>query len=140
MEGNLPWELVISGVFIALFVEIIGIPVLPFAIGTYLPVHLNACIMVGGAIRYFVEKRKQNEEEKRVSVNKGILFSSGMIAGEGVVGIILAFFSIIGIANAFDFSRYIPKQIYDHGGLILFLILIFVVSKSTVTKNIKERK
>lgn len=140
MEGNLPWELVISGVFIALFVEIIGIPVLPFAIGTYLPVHLNACIMVGGAIRYFVEKRKQNEEEKRVSVNKGILFSSGMIAGEGLVGIILAVFSIVGIANVFDFSRYIPKQIYNNGGLILFLILIFVVSKSTVTKNIKERK
>ena len=61
MEGNLPWALVFVGVFIAIVVEILGIPVLPFAIGVYLPVQLNACIMVGGIVRWFVDKIKNEE-------------------------------------------------------------------------------
>ena len=58
MGGDLPWTLVFIGVFIAIAVEIIGIPVLPFAIGVYLPVQLNACIMVGGLIRLAMDKIK----------------------------------------------------------------------------------
>ena len=65
MDGNLPWGLVFIGVFIAIVVEIIGIPVLPFAIGIYLPVQLNACIMVGGLIRLAMDKSKKPEEEKK---------------------------------------------------------------------------
>ena len=56
MEGNLPWALVFIGVFIAITVEILGIPVLPFAIGVYLPVQLNACIMIGGLVRLALDK------------------------------------------------------------------------------------
>ena len=61
MGGDLPWVLVFIGVFIAVAVELIGIPVLPFAIGVYLPVQLNACIMVGGLIRLAVDKMKKDE-------------------------------------------------------------------------------
>ncbi len=135
MEGNLPWELVIVGVFIAIVVEIIGIPVLPFAIGTYLPVHLNACIMIGGLIRYFVEKRKLKDEEKTKSVNRGILFCSGMIAGEGLIGILLALFSVFGIANLFDFSTFVPEIIYNNGGVVLLLVIVFLVYNFTKIKK-----
>ena len=135
MEENLPWELVIVGVFIAIVVEIIGIPVLPFAIGTYLPVHLNACIMIGGLIRYFVEKRKLHDEEKTKSVNKGILFCSGMIAGEGLVGILLALLSVFGIANLFDFSSFVPETIYNNGGLVLLLVVVYTVFNFTKVKK-----
>ena len=135
MEGNLPWELVIVGVFIAIVVEIIGIPVLPFAIGTYLPVHLNACIMIGGLIRYFVEKRKLNDEDKTKSVNRGILFCSGMIAGEGLVGILLALLSVFGLANLFDFSSIVPEVIYNNGGLVLLLVIVFTVYNFTKIKK-----
>ena len=86
MDGNLPWNLVFIGAFIAIVVEIIGIPVLPFAIGIYLPVQLNACIMVGGLVRLLIDKIKFKSEEKKEAVtNDGILFCSGMIAGEGLV-------------------------------------------------------
>ena len=61
MQGNLPWALVFTGVFIAVVVEVVGIPVLPFAIGVYLPVHLNACIMIGGLVRLVLDKLKRNE-------------------------------------------------------------------------------
>lgn len=88
MGGNLPWGLVFVGVFIAIAVEIIGIPVLPFAIGLYLPIHLSTPIMIGGLIRLWVDKRKfQSEQRRQDVVDNGVLFSSGMIAGEGLIGI-----------------------------------------------------
>ncbi len=100
MDGNLPWGLVFTGVFIAVFIEIIGIPVLPFAIGVYLPVHLNACIMVGGLVRLLFDRMKKKEEVKKEIVNDGILFCSGMIAGEGLAGILLAVLAIVPIGGA----------------------------------------
>ena len=83
MNGNLPWGLIFIGIFIAIAVEILRIPVLPVAIGLYLPLELSTCIMLGGLIRLFLEKRKLSEEDKKRKLNNGILFSSGMIAGEG---------------------------------------------------------
>ena len=129
MEGNLPWELIFIGVFIAVFVEILGIPVLPFAIGTYLPVHLNACIMIGGLVRLFVEKIKRDKEEKKEMISNGILFCSGMIAGEGLIGIGLAILTIFGIDSILDVSPYIPQSVSNIGALVLLAIIIFVMIK-----------
>lgn len=139
MEGNLPWELVIVGVFIAIVVEISGIPVLPFAIGTYLPVHLNACIMIGGLIRHFTEKMTKDEKIKTKRVNKGILFCSGMIAGEGLVGIFLAVMSVLGVGNMLDLSKQVPEVFYNNGGILFLLGLVFLVFIFTKEKkeNIK---
>lgn len=88
MNANLPWGLVGAGAFLAIVVELLGIPVLPFAVGLYLPVHLSTGIMVGGLVRLVIEKKKKD-------VEPGILFASGMIAGEGLIGILLAVFAII---------------------------------------------
>ncbi len=89
MEGNLPWNLILVGVAIAVAVELMGIESLPFAVGMYLPIHLSMGIMIGGIIRRIVEKVKKS------GVERGILFTSGMIAGEGLVGIILAFVEVL---------------------------------------------
>lgn len=91
-NANLPWGLVGAGAFIAVVIELLGIPVLPFAVGLYLPVHLSTGIMVGGIVRYIIEKKKKNTEA-------GILFASGMIAGEGLVGILLAVLAIIPVSK-----------------------------------------
>ena len=93
MDGNLPWGLVGIGAFIAIVVEIVGIPVLPFAIGLYLPVHLSVPMMIGGLVRLLVEKKKSAEQKD--AVENGILYSSGLIAGEGLVGILLAVLAVI---------------------------------------------
>lgn len=58
MGGNLPWNLVFTGVFLAIALEILRIPVMPFAIGLYLPIYLNTSIMIGGAVRWFMDSRK----------------------------------------------------------------------------------
>ena len=81
MDSNLPWGLIFIGVFLAIAIEIVGIPVLPFAIGVYLPVQLSACIMVGGLVRLTFDKLIKDEEKRKNSVSNGILFCSGMIAG-----------------------------------------------------------
>lgn len=137
MEGNLPWTLVFIGVFIAIVVEIIGIPVLPFAIGVYLPVQLNACIMVGGLVRLAIDKTKCSEDKKTLIVNDGILFCSGMIAGEGLAGILLALLAVFGVDAIFDISSNIPKVVSDIGGLALFAVIILTVLKFSLWKKRK---
>ena len=139
MEGNLPWALVFVGVFIAIVVEILGIPVLPFAIGVYLPVQLNACIMVGGLVRLALDKLKRDEEEKKTIVNNGILFCSGMIAGEGLVGILLALLAVFGVDSLIDLSAGlgISPIVSNVGGLVLFAIIILTVLKFSVWKKRK---
>ena len=135
MGGDLPWTLVFIGAFIAVVVEIIGIPVLPFAIGVYLPVQLNACIMVGGLIRLALDKLKH--DDKDAVVNDGILFCSGMIAGEGLVGILLALLAVFGADKVFDLSAKlgIPSAVSDIGGIVLFGLIILTVLKFTVWKK-----
>lgn len=133
MGGNLPWALVFTGAFIAVVVELIGIPVLPFAIGVYLPVQLNACIMVGGIVRLVLDKLKRKDKDE--IVNDGILFSSGMIAGEGLVGIALALLAVFGVDKMIDISGFVPKSVSDIGGLALFAVIILTLLKFTVWKK-----
>lgn len=89
MEGNLPWNLIMIGAAVAIAVEIMGVPALPFAVGMYLPIYLSAEIMLGGVVRFLIDKFADKVSEK------GILVSSGMIAGEGLVGIILAILEVV---------------------------------------------
>ncbi|MDD6810398.1 MAG: oligopeptide transporter, OPT family [Lachnospiraceae bacterium] len=108
MGDNLPWTLVGIGVFIAIIVEIIGIPVLPFTIGLYLPIHLSVPMVVGGGVRWLIEKRKKGEEQKQ-AVENGVLYSSGLIAGEGLVGILLAIFAVIPFSNGSNLGNMIAS-------------------------------
>lgn len=142
MEGNLPWALVFTGVFIAVAVEVVGIPVLPFAIGVYLPVQLNACIMVGGLVRLAFDKMKKEENEKKRIVNDGILFCSGMIAGEGLVGILLALLAVFGVSDAIDLSARLklPTAVANIGSLVVFGLIILCVLRFSVWKKNKRVK
>ncbi len=139
MGGNLPWPLIFIGVFLAIVVEILGIPVLPFAIGVYLPVQLNACIMAGGLVRLAFDRMK-NEEKKKTYTNNGILFCSGMIAGEGLVGIILALLAVFGLDKAIDLSSRLglPAAVSNIGSLVLFAIIILTLIKFCVGKKAKK--
>ncbi len=137
MEANLPWGLVFVGVFIAIVVEVVGIPVLPFAIGVYLPVHLNACIMVGGLVRLALDKLKKKEEEKTAIINDGILFCSGMIAGEGIIGIALALLAVFGVDKILDISGLLnlPVSVSNIASLAVFALIILSVLKFSVWKK-----
>lgn len=139
MDSNLPWGLVFIGVCLAVVVEIVGIPVLPFAIGVYLPVQLNACIMVGGLVRLVLDKMKRKEEEKKEIISDGILFCSGMIAGEGLIGILLALLAIFGVDKVIDLSQYLnlPPVVSNIGSLVVFGLVILSLLKFSVWKKRK---
>lgn len=124
MNGNLPWTLVFIGVFIGVAIEILGIPVLPVAIGLYLPLELSATIMVGGIIRWFVEKNSSGNE-KRKEAGGGILFCSGLIAGEGMMGILLAVFAVLGVLDALDLSGIMNTGLA--GAVILLVVMVICV-------------
>ena len=75
MNADLPWGLIGAGAAIAIVVEILRIPVLPFAVGMYLPLSLNAGIMAGGLVRLVVEKKRGlSEEKKKAAIDRGILY------------------------------------------------------------------
>ncbi len=127
MGGELPWSLIICGAALAVVVEILQIPVLPFAVGLYLPIHLSTPIMVGGLIRLYYDKKKMDSEsERKQMVENGTLYSSGLIAGEGLVGILLAVFAIIpmGSGTLGDFlGSCLGINLGNWGGLIVFALL-----------------
>ena len=137
MGGNLPWNLVFVGVFIALVVEVLGIPVLPFAIGLYLPIYLSVPMMLGGLLRWYLEKRKYaSEKEKDNTVQSGVLYSSGLIAGEGIVGILLAVLAVIPMGlNAEGKTLYLSDKINigeifsigNIGGLVCFALILLTI-------------
>lgn len=137
MNGNLPWGLVFIGAFIAVVIEILGISVLPVAIGLYLPIELSSTIMLGGVLRWFMD-RKKTEKEKKDESNDGILFASGMIAGEGLVGILLAIFTVTGISGAIDLSNVISMGMI--GGIVLMAVLAAIIIKVATPHKKKDAK
>ena len=141
MGGNLPWGLILIGVCLAVVVEIIGIPVLPFAIGVYLPVQLNACIMVGGLVRLFFDRMKDEKKRSRVT-SDGILFCSGMIAGEGLVGILLAILAVFNVVSLLDLSGVLnlPTWISNTGSLIVFALIVLCLLKFSIWKKSDKSK
>lgn len=142
MCGELPWTLVFTGVGIGAAVELLGIPVLPFAVGLYLPIHLSTPIMVGGLIKGAIQwSKKKSEEIKKHQAESGLLYSSGLIAGEGLVGIFLAVLAIIPaglnaagdqlyVGNIIDISS--KFSIGQIGALIFFILLVLTLLRRSV--------
>lgn len=122
MSAQLPWALILIGVFVAIVVEVLKVPVMPFAIGMYLPFSLNAGIMCGGIVRFIMERRKAPEQEKSEGIERGILYTSGLIAGEGLMGVILAILAVFELDKIIDVSGFF--SIGSIGALIVFLALL----------------
>lgn len=132
MENSLPWALVLIGVFLAVAAEVAGIPVLPFAIGVYLPVQMNACIMAGGLVRLALDRMKKEKKQKEQMINRGILYCSGMIAGEGLAGILLALLAVSGTDKLLAVSLDFPAPGAEIGSLAVFALLILTVFRASV--------
>lgn len=90
MNQNLPWAPILVGAMIAIAVELLGISSLPFAIGLYLPLSLSAPIMTGGVVALIIRKMSRKDEHKTKN-ERGILFASGLVAGDALIGVAVAF-------------------------------------------------
>jgi putative OPT family oligopeptide transporter len=139
-EGSMNWLMVLFGMELAILLIILKKPVLPIAIGLYLPFSLTIPIMLGGIVHLMVDRAVDEKHSKEMSSfgdkkaqesrlekikekvhNKGVLFSSGLIAGEALMGIILAVFVVNGMSLAILGE---PIVIL---GVIIFLFLAFML-------------
>jgi putative OPT family oligopeptide transporter len=129
LSQNLPWGLVLVGVFISITLELCGIHSLSFAVGSYLPIATTAPIFAGGLVRHYVEKQTGKVEESEVG--SGTLFSSGLIAGGSLAGILYAVLFGRGIIPAADDSDALAlfgSLLHDGtGGLIAGGLLFFAL-------------
>lgn len=144
MNNDLPWNLVFVGSFIAIMVELLGVTVLPFAIGLYLPINTSLGIMFGGLVRIVVDKIKASKEEKKDAETRGTLYSAGLIAGEGIMGIILAVFALIPVKGKTlaDLINISDKfALGQEASVVIFVllgILIFTKAKGALKKGKNE--
>jgi putative OPT family oligopeptide transporter len=96
LQANLPWGLVLAGASLSLVAALLGIPALPFAVGIYLPVSTMMPVFVGGCVRSLTEwMAKRNGEDVGKRTDKGILLGSGLIGGEGLMGVAVAIYAVI---------------------------------------------
>ncbi len=90
LQSSLPWGLVGIGVLITVVVELLKIPSLPFAVGVYLPVTTMVPVFLGGVLRKYLEKGARSPAEADERREQGVLFGSGLVGGEGLMGVGIA--------------------------------------------------
>lgn len=132
LGGNLPWGLVLVGGAFAIVAELLGVPSLPFAVGIYLPLSTMTPVFVGGAVRHFIEKRAGNNEKlKATRKEKGVLLSSGFIAGEGILMVFVAIYAYFAKATPKGIGLVWPGNVGDFVALAAFIGLVsYLVVKS----------
>lgn len=143
MGGTLPWGLIFCGMGVAVVLEILRLPVLPFAVGLYLPIYLSTPIYIGGIIRWITEKFffKDNPEKNRLCVDKGVLYCSGMIAGEGIIGILLAVFAVIPFKGGSLLSFIdLGIPLGNWGSVLFFIIIIASIFFFSIKQKNKNRQ
>ncbi len=128
LQADLPWGLVLTGAAIAGMSELLGVPSLPFAVGIYLPLSTMTPVFVGGCIRYFVDKKWKSKQEQDTQKEQGILLGSGLIAGEGIIGVLIAAYAVIA-GRPQGLGIQWPHPVGDFIALGVFILLGFYLFK-----------
>jgi len=138
LSQDLPWGLVLVGVFLAVALELCGVRSLSFAVGSYLPIATTAPIFVGGVVRWWAGASKA--QGTGAELGAGTLFCSGLIAGGSLAGILYAI--LVGTGNIGVFQRvgnlvpflHEPGIAGQLGTALLFLALAVIVTRAARTQ------
>ena len=95
--GQTPWVLYFAGAVLALVLNWIGVPALAFSLGMFIPMSLNAPLVAGGAIAWFVSNRSKDEALNKARFDRGTLLASGFIAGGALMGVVAAVLKFVGV-------------------------------------------
>jgi putative OPT family oligopeptide transporter len=141
LTAQLPWALVLIGVVFGVMCELLGVSVLTFALGLYLPIHLSGGIVIGGIIRVLIDKKFMKDEELlKQQTERGVLLASGLVAGDALMGIVIAAFAGLQIPIAFgkDFAPAITGSPITAS--VAFLLLAFWVYSyaSSINKSVSR--
>lgn len=124
MQGNLPWSYVFIGAMCTVVFELLGLPSLAVAIGIYLPIELTATIMIGGFLRKLMDRKNKASSCEN---SKGVLFCSGLIAGEGLMGVLLAILTVTKITDKISVGAKLPEGLRLAGSIIILAVLIALI-------------
>jgi len=141
MDAKLPWIFVIIGITLGVMCEFMKIPVLPFALGLYLPIGLSAGVLVGGILRWLIDSkfRKENEILKE-QTEKGTLLASGLIAGEAIMGILIAVLAMLQIDGAVGFGTKIVPALTGSPWLSAIMLLVLCIWFYNSTSKVDNKK
>ena len=120
MGGETPWILYIIGAILALLLNWLKVPALPFSLGMFIPLQLNTPLLIGGIVSWFVGSRSKDKEVNKQRTERGTLLASGFIAGGALMGVVsasLLFFNI-------RFENHVPENTQNILGLVMYLALI----------------
>ncbi|TDR77931.1 OPT family oligopeptide transporter [Paludibacterium purpuratum] len=120
MSGKLPWVMIFVGVFMALVLFFLELPIMTVAIGFYLPIATTSIILVGALLRIIVEKTAKNETEKEAKVAHGVSLSSGLVAGGSIIGLLGIILQVSGIINLKDLVGFAAS---NEMAIVLLVIL-----------------
>jgi uncharacterized oligopeptide transporter (OPT) family protein len=136
LTQKLPWGLILIGAFLAIAIELVGIPSLPVAVGVYLPISTSAAMFMGGVIRWLVDRRLSREERETADADSGpgVLFSSGLIAGGAIMGVVLAGLAARQLDAKYDLSKALGSLASSNltamvGYVALLAIPLYVVAR-----------
>lgn len=122
MSGSLPWVMIIVGVFMAIVLYALNLPIMTIAIGFYLPIATTSIILVGALIRLFVELVSKTDKEKEVKVSNGISLSSGLVAGGSIIGLIGIILQVAGVI-----TPKVPSGFAATNSMAIALLVVLVV-------------
>lgn len=128
MTAKLPWTLVFAGICFGFMCELMRIPVLPFALGLYLPIHLSGGVVIGGIVRVLVDKKfKKNESQLKEQTERGVLLASGCVAGDAIIGILIAVFAICKIDKYLQIGpKIFPAFVNSPWSATLMIIILCI--------------
>jgi len=145
MSRKLPWSLVLIGVFISILLELLGLSSLAFAVGVYLPISTSIPIMIGGLVRWLADRTARRRlSDAEAESGPGVLFSSGLIAGGAVTGMVLALIQLGKPGRNFmdwiNVSEHFPLAGSDAFSILVFLALAAVLWLVATERFLGERR
>ncbi len=123
--GETPWVLFFSGAMLALVLTFIGVPALAFALGMFIPMQLNAPLVVGGLVAWYIQRSK-NAELGKARANRGTLIASGFIAGGALMGVVSAILTFVGFKLKLDGWAGTNSAEWLALGMYILLMIFFV--------------
>jgi OPT oligopeptide transporter protein len=142
LTQKLPWGLILVGAFLAIAIEVLGIPSLPVAVGVYLPISTSAAMFLGGVIRWLVDRRMSPEQRAGVDADSGpgVLFSSGLIAGGAIMGVVLAGLAARRLDEVLDVSKMIGALATNNVTSLVFYVVLLAVPLYLIGRRLRSNE
>ena len=134
--GETPWVLYFAGAVLSLVLTWIGVPALAFSLGMFIPMSLNAPLVVGGLIAWYVSSRSKDEATNKARFDRGTLIASGFIAGGALMGVVSAILKFVGVD--WYMTEWAASSGAEYLALAMYILLIIYFTVHTMKAKKEE--